>query len=280
MDAYTTLMKQILTSTMAIALSAMALQAKPSDDDEKKSKDGRTAVSKKQAPGKGAAANHGVGGAKHSGSPSVAHHGTPAVHHPVASEHPSAKRSPQVVSRDTVHHAVAPSTGQRTLANSHSSRTVVEPSRSTVDTRRFDTRNVDSRHDSDNQSWDRSREQSWRGYRYFNAPPSAYRGWDHGHSYSWNHQRYHWFGGSWVLIDPGYDYNTYVRRTATFAPEGANLVAEVQVELHRAGYNPGPSDGVMGGRTHDAIARYQADNGLSVTARIDRPLLASLKIES
>ena len=147
-------------------------------------------------------------------------------------------------------------------------------------------RAAELRGDFDHREWDRNRERSWRQYRYFNAPDWAYRGWDRGRVYSWNNHRYHWWGGSWVLIDPGYDYGlyvdggAYVDNSTTLAPVGANLVSEVQFELQRAGYDPGPADGVFGSHTQDAVARYQADHGLAVTGRIDSPLLASLGIQS
>lgn len=57
------------------------------------------------------------------------------------------------------------------------------------------------------------------------------------------------------------------------------MVAVVQSELQEAGYNPGPADGVMGGRTRSAIAQYQSDRGLRVTAQIDQTLLRSLGID-
>jgi hypothetical protein len=145
-------------------------------------------------------------------------------------------------------------------------------------------RAAELRGDFDHREWDRNREQSWHQYRYYNAPDWAYRGWDRGRVYAWNNHRYHWFGGSWVLIDPGYDYGydtgAYVDNSTTLAPVGANLVAEVQFELQRAGYDPGPADGVFGSHTQDAVARYQADHGLAVTGRINPPLLASLGIQS
>ena len=43
-----------------------------------------------------------------------------------------------------------------------------------------------------------------------------------------------------------------------------------------AGYYDGPIDGALGPMTREAIAAYQADNGLSVTSAIDEPTLATL----
>jgi N-acetylmuramoyl-L-alanine amidase len=51
---------------------------------------------------------------------------------------------------------------------------------------------------------------------------------------------------------------------------------DVQEQLARAGYYDGPIDGVLGPMTREAIATYQADNGLAVTSAIDEPTLATL----
>ncbi len=57
------------------------------------------------------------------------------------------------------------------------------------------------------------------------------------------------------------------------------VVQSVQTALIKAGYNPGPADGVMGRKTGDALKQYQRANGLRVTGRVDgktrKTLLAS-----
>ena len=45
------------------------------------------------------------------------------------------------------------------------------------------------------------------------------------------------------------------------------LVADIQRDLGKLGYAPGPADGRMGPATDDAIRRYQADNGLLVDGK-------------
>jgi hypothetical protein len=152
--------------------------------------------------------------------------------------------------------------------------------RTFVDSRvndRRDWNDNDSRNrwSNDRRDWgDRDRSRSWERYRYYRAPIDAYRGWDRNRIYSWNNHRYHWYGGSWVIVDPGYAYV----ETTTLPVVGSNVVLEVQAQLERAGYDPGPVDGVMGGQTRSAIARYQADRGFAATGRIDNALLASLGI--
>jgi lipid-binding SYLF domain-containing protein len=53
-------------------------------------------------------------------------------------------------------------------------------------------------------------------------------------------------------------------------------VATIQRALTARGYNAGPADGVMGGKTRDAIRKYQADKLLSVTGQPSMELQKSL----
>lgn len=48
------------------------------------------------------------------------------------------------------------------------------------------------------------------------------------------------------------------------ASAASPLVRDVQSSLAKAGYDPGPADGVSGPRTSKAIAEYQRDKGLAV----------------
>jgi putative peptidoglycan binding protein len=54
------------------------------------------------------------------------------------------------------------------------------------------------------------------------------------------------------------------------------VIANVQTELYNEGYYNGPIDGVLGPDTRAAIADYQRDHGLAITAAIDEPTVASL----
>jgi hypothetical protein len=49
-------------------------------------------------------------------------------------------------------------------------------------------------------------------------------------------------------------------------------VTRIQNALQSKGYDPGPSDGVVGPRTRNAIRRYQADHGARVTGEPSRRL--------
>jgi hypothetical protein len=45
-------------------------------------------------------------------------------------------------------------------------------------------------------------------------------------------------------------------------------VKDIQSGLSRLGYDPGPSDGIVGPRTQSAIRRYQQDNDLPVDGQV------------
>ncbi|MDF1609977.1 peptidoglycan-binding protein, partial [Hoeflea sp. YIM 152468] len=46
-------------------------------------------------------------------------------------------------------------------------------------------------------------------------------------------------------------------------------IRAVQIALALLGYDAGPIDGIMGGRTANALSQFQSDNGLDVTGEID-----------
>ena len=54
-------------------------------------------------------------------------------------------------------------------------------------------------------------------------------------------------------------------------------IKNIQQELRRQGYDPGPADGVMGARTAAALKKYQRDNDLRQTGRIDEDTCESLQ---
>ncbi len=114
-----------------------------------------------------------------------------------------------------------------------------------------------------------------RGFR--SPPVNVYRDWDRGHEHAWNHHRYRWDNGVWIVIDPGYnDYYDTAPGYAVSVNGGGSLVSNVQVTLDRNGYNAGPADGVLGPQTRDAIASFQSDHGLAATGDINHPTLRAL----
>ena len=59
-----------------------------------------------------------------------------------------------------------------------------------------------------------------------------------------------------------------------------DLVALVQKLLAEKGFDPGPSDGLLGRQTIDAISAYQKEAGLPVTGQIDNGLVTALREQS
>lgn len=105
--------------------------------------------------------------------------------------------------------------------------------------------------------------------------------------------------GGWIIFDEGfypydfypYDYYPYdysygnYDTASVYAPSSydnrgsGSIVLEVQVALQNAGYDPGPTDGVFGPSTREAISRYQRDHGLAVTGSITDPVLQALGLD-
>jgi hypothetical protein len=127
---------------------------------------------------------------------------------------------------------------------------------------------------------------AFRGQRY-TAFRNYHRQW---HDRSWwrshcdrivfvNNGWYYWNAGYWF---PAWGYApsvSYVYDGPIYAYNGLSpdrVTVNVQEQLARAGYYDGPIDGILGSMTREAIAAYQADNGLAITSAIDEPTLATL----
>jgi peptidoglycan hydrolase-like protein with peptidoglycan-binding domain/TPR repeat protein len=65
--------------------------------------------------------------------------------------------------------------------------------------------------------------------------------------------------------------------TAGYATAGAAPVRALQRRLARAGYSPGPIDGLFGPRTEHAVRRLQAAHGLKANGIAGGPTLAALR---
>lgn len=94
---------------------------------------------------------------------------------------------------------------------------------------------------------------------------------------------YYWNSGYWY---PAYGYDPYFSNYVYDAPiysyndlEPGAVIASVQAELQRRGYDPGSVDGEYGPATREALLAYQEDNGLPVTGEIDQATLESLGLE-
>jgi len=123
--------------------------------------------------------------------------------------------------------------------------------------------------------------------RDFRVPSETSRNWDRRGVHEWNHNRYRYSGGSWVIINPGiYDYgypydNDYGYGEVTYSSPGydlssESLVMEAQDRLNRLGYSAGPADGVLGPQTRDAIADFQNDNRLPATGGLNTATVRAL----
>jgi hypothetical protein len=127
---------------------------------------------------------------------------------------------------------------------------------------------------------------AFRGQRY-----AAFRNYNRQwHDRSWWRSHYtriifvnsgwwYWNAGYWF---PAWGYAPYVSYVYDGPIYGYNglspdqVTVNVQEQLAAAGYYDGPIDGILGPMTREAIAAYQADNGLAVTSAIDEPTLATM----
>jgi len=93
--------------------------------------------------------------------------------------------------------------------------------------------------------------------------------------------------GGWWYWNAGYWYPAWGYDSGAYYPYdgpiyGYNnltpdrIMVNVQVALQRDGYYTGPIDGDIGPQTREALAAYQADNGLAVTSAVDAPTLQTL----
>jgi hypothetical protein len=92
---------------------------------------------------------------------------------------------------------------------------------------------------------------------------------------------YYWNAGYWFpawgyAADAYYPYDGPIYGYNGLPPD--QVIVDVQQQLQQDGYYDGPIDGVLGPMTREAIAAFQADNGLAVTSVIDRPTLATMGI--
>jgi len=143
---------------------------------------------------------------------------------------------------------------------------------------RTDRNNWQNRTTTNNNSWEEARrrhhrnhhDRSWWRSRYsrFALFGSGYYFWDSGYwypAYGYD-SRYN----SYSYDEPIYGYNDL---------DPAQVISTVQTELQRLGYYRYAVDGQMGPATRAAIANYQRDTGISITAAIDEPTLQTLGLD-
>jgi Putative peptidoglycan binding domain len=84
----------------------------------------------------------------------------------------------------------------------------------------------------------------------------------------------YWYPAWGYYPDAYYPYDGPIYGYNDLSPD--QVIANVQTQLYNEGYYSGPIDGILGPDTRAAIADYQADHGLAVTAAIDEPTVESL----
>src|SRR5882724_872798 len=134
---------------------------------------------------------------------------------------------------------------------------------------------------------------NWRGDAFRGQRYAAFRHYNRQwHDRSWwrshydriifvNNGWYYWNAGYWFPACGYAPSVSYVYDGPIYAYNGwtpDRVTVDVQEQLARAGYYDGPIDGVLGPMTREAIAAFQADNGLAVTSAIDEPTLATLGV--
>jgi len=58
--------------------------------------------------------------------------------------------------------------------------------------------------------------------------------------------------------------------------KGAELIRMVQLTLKDSGFDPGPTDGILGPKTREAVKRFQRKNELEPTGEIDEQTINQL----
>jgi hypothetical protein len=132
---------------------------------------------------------------------------------------------------------------------------------------------------------------NWRGDAFRGQRYAAFRNYNRQwHDRSWwrtHYTRIIFVNSGWWYWNAGYWFPAWgYAPSVSYAYDGPiygynglspdQVTVNVQETLAAAGYYDGPIDGVLGPMTREAIAAYQADNGLAVTSAIDEPTLATM----
>jgi putative peptidoglycan binding protein len=139
-----------------------------------------------------------------------------------------------------------------------------------------------------NQNYRIQGSEQWQGSQY-EVFRSYHPEW---HDQGWYRSRYNrveLIGGGYYFFNNGYWYPAwgYDPSAAYYAYDAPiyvghsaeppdQVIADVQALLQQMGYYKGEVDGLLGPLTREALAAYQADQGLTTTAVIDEPTLDSL----
>ncbi|MGH7982017.1 MAG: peptidoglycan-binding domain-containing protein, partial [Candidatus Udaeobacter sp.] len=107
----------------------------------------------------------------------------------------------------------------------------------------------------------------WRSH--FNTVVFVNGGW-------WYWNAGYWFPAWGYAADSYYPYDGPIYGYNGMPP--GQEIADVQQQLQADGYYDGPIDGTLGPMTREAIAAFQANNGLAVTSVVDEPTLNALGV--
>jgi hypothetical protein len=133
---------------------------------------------------------------------------------------------------------------------------------------------------------------NWRDSRFAGSQYTAFRDYRRVYRdrdwYRHNYSRIIFVSGGWWYWNTGYWYPAWgYAQNAYYPYDGPiytgyadlspdQVVINVQVQLQRDGYYFGSIDGILGPQTRQALAAFQADNGLAITSAIDEPTVATL----
>jgi Putative peptidoglycan binding domain len=139
-----------------------------------------------------------------------------------------------------------------------------------------------------------TRLRNWNGNRSTTAQAQQFNAFNHHHHHDHNWWRHHcaaliFFDWGWWAWDDGwwypawgydpysnYEYNQPIYGVNGLEPD--QIVAGVQAKLQQLGYYTYAIDGKMGPLTRAALARYQTDHRMNITAGIDPATLNALGI--
>ena len=132
---------------------------------------------------------------------------------------------------------------------------------------------------------------NWRGSQFSGRQYAAFRNYNRTwHDRGWwrhHYSRIVFVSGGWWYWNAGYWFPAWGYDSSAYYPYDGpiygysnlspdQVVVNVQSQLARDGYYNGPVDGVLGPMTRQAIAAFQADNGLAITSTVDEPTLDTL----
>jgi len=149
---------------------------------------------------------------------------------------------------------------------------------------------------------------NWHNHVFAQRSAGWHRDWNRNGEHWWHGHRCRFVNGSWFIFDFGFDpwwpywwypydyygygyypygygYGANVYDNGDYYDQGSyadqysdSTVAAAQERLAQQGYYRGQVDGVFGGETRRAVARYQTNHGLRVTGSLTTDTLQALGV--